>query len=384
MTPLAKRQLCQALHRHYRSASRPEKAQLLTTFVKATGYHRKYAIHLLAHGPSSKPRRGPTWVRYGDPVIAALRRIWEASGGLCSKRLHPFLGPFLEALERAGEVRLAPPIKDTLLRMSPATIDRKLAPFRRRLKPHHGLPTTYPGSVLRQYVPYRGQRASDEHRPGFTEMDLVGHCGTSTHGEYVQTLSLVDLATSWYEPYAIPTRGQQAAFAALTTLRARLPFPLRGIHSDNDVVFINAHLIRYCQAEGLAFTRSRDYMKNDQAHVEERNGAVIRRLIGYDRYEGQAAADAFNRVYEVLRLWINFFQPSLKLQSKHRQGAKVIKHYAPAKTPYQRVLEAPGVSPSDKDKLRRLYETLNPVWIRQELERRIEALWTLAVRSEVR
>lgn len=384
MTPLAKRQLCQALHRHYRVAPRPEKAQLLTTFVKATGYHRKYAIHLLAHGPSSTPRHGPTWVRYGDPVVTALRRIWEASGHLCSKRLHPFLGPFLEALERAEEGRVAPPIKAALLQMSAATIDRKLAPFRRRLKPHHGRPTTFPGSVLRQYVPYRGQRASDERHPGFTEMDLVGHCGTSVHGAYVQTLSLVDLATSWYEPFAILTRGQQAAFAALTTLRTRLPFPLRGIHSDNDVVFLNAHLIRYCQTEGLGFTRSRDYLKNDQAHVEERNGAVIRRLIGYDRYEGHVAAEAFNRVYEVLRLWINFFQPSLKLQSKHRKGAKIIKHYTPAKTPYQRVLEAPDVSRRDKEALRHLYQTLNPIWIRQELQRRIEALWTLAVRSEER
>lgn len=381
MTPLAKRQLCHALHRHYRIASRVEKTQILDAFVKATGYHRKYAVGLLAHGPAPRPRQGPTWVRYGDPVVVALRRVWEASGCLCSKRLHPFLGPFLDALERSGELRLSPAVTAAVRRMSPATIDRKLAPHRRRLKPH-GLPTTRPGALLKHQVPLRMTPAREEHRAGFTEMDLVAHCGESTHGEYLQTLNLVDLATGWLEASAVPSRGQQAVFAALTTLRQQLPVPLRGIHSDNDFAFLNDHLIRYCQAEGLRFTRSRDYMKNDQAHIEERNGAVIRRLIGYDRYEGQAAADAFNRVYELQRLWINFFQPSMKLASKHRIGAKIIKRYDEAKTPYQRVLESRTVSPRAKAALRRVYYTLNPVAIQQELARRLERLWTFALRSD--
>jgi len=379
MTPLVKRQLCDALRAHYRSTPRAKKTPMLDAFVKATGYHRKYALTLLGHVPHRAPRRGPTWIRYDQPVIEALRRLWEASGYLCSKRLHPFLGPLLEALDRAGALRLGPPLKQAVLQMSPATIDRKLAPYRRRLKPR-GLSTSRPGTLLRPQVPIRTGLARDERRPGFTEMDLVGHCGTSTHGEYVQTLTVVDLATGWLEAQAVPNRGQRAVFAALTTIRQQLPFPLRGFHSDNDLVFLNDHLIRYCRAEQLTFTRSRDYMKNDQAHVEERNGAVIRRFIGYDRYEG--AADAFNRVYSLLRLWINFFQPSMKLISKQRIGAKVIKRYDQAKTPYQRVLDSAEISRADKVALRRQYQELDPIQIQRDLQHRIEALWTLALRSD--
>ena len=181
---------------------------------------------------------------------------------------------------------------------------------------------------------------------------------------------------------AVPNRGQRAVFAALTTIRQQLPFPLHGLHSDNDLVFLNEHLIRYCRAERLTFTRSRDYMKNDQAHVEERNGAVIRRFIGYDRYEGLAAAEAFNRVYALLRLWTNFFQPSMKLISKQRIGSKVIKRYDRAKTPYQRVLDAAEVSRADKAALRRQYLELNPIQIQRELQHRIETLWALTLRSD--
>jgi len=190
--------------------------------------------------------------------------------------------------------------------------------------------------------------------PAFTELDLVGHCGESTHGEHVQSLSVVDIATAWFEARAVVNRSQRRVFAALTTIRERLPFPLRGIDADNDSAFINANLIAYCQAQGLTFTRCREYRKNDQAHVEERNGAVIRRLIGYERYEGEPAAAALSAVYDVLRLWVNFFQPTMRLVAKERLGAKVIKRYDQAKTPYQRVLEAPEISASAKQALRAL------------------------------
>ncbi len=234
MSPLAKRQLLHALHPHYRSAPKLEKTRILDAFTMATGYHRKYALSLLRHGPPPARPRRPGRVRYDAPVVDALRRLWEASGGLCSKRLHPFLGPLLETLARCDALQLPPRIQAALLQMSPATIDRKLAPYRRRLKPR-GVSTTRPGSLLKLHIPIRTFAQWDEHHPGFTEMDLVAHCGASAHGEFVQTLSVVDMATAWFEPQALVNRSQRRAFQALTTIRARLPFPLRGLDADNDL-----------------------------------------------------------------------------------------------------------------------------------------------------
>jgi len=376
MSPLAKRQLLHALHPHYRTASRPEKTKILDAFVQATGYHRKYALSLLRHGPPPPRSRRPCPVRYDAPIVDALRRLWEASGGLCSKRLRPFLVPLLEALDRCGEFRLPPRVKTALLQMSPATIDRKLAPFRRHPKPR-GLSTTRPGSLLKPHIPIRTFAQWDDRRPGFTEMDLVAHCGESAHGEFVHTLALVDIATTWFEPQAVPNRSQRRVFQALTTIRDRLPFPLLGLDSDNDNAFINAHLLAYCRTEHLTFTRSRDYRKNDQAHIEERNGTIIRRVIGHDRFEGEPTTAALNAVYAVLRLWINFFQPSMRLVAKQRIGARVRKRYDQARTPYQRVLDAPDVAVSDKQALRDLYLTLNPLRIREELDRCLQKLWAL-------
>lgn len=383
MTPLVKRQLLQALHPHYRSAAQAEKAMLLDAFTKATGYHRKYAITLLRQGRSSplRPRR-PGRSRYDGQTVEALRRLWEASGSLCSKkRLRPFLAPLLEALARCGERTLAPGVKAALLRMSPATIDRKLAPSRRRLKPR-GRTTTRPGSLLKRQIPVRTFAQWDEQRPGFTEMDLVAHCGESTHGESVQSLSGVAIATGWFEARAVVNRSQRRVFAALPALRERLPFPLCGLDADHDSAFINAHLIASCRTHRLTFTRSREYRKNDQAHVEERNGALIRRLIGSDRYEGEPATAAFNTASDVLQRWINVFQPTMRLVAKERGGAKVIKRYDQAKTPYQRLLDAPDVSDDRKQALREAYQTLNPIAIRGELHHRLERLWAFALRSD--
>jgi hypothetical protein len=214
MSPRAKRQLLQALHPHYRSAPKAEKTKILDAFTTATGYHRTYALSLLRHGPPPARPRRPGRVRYDAPVVDALRRLWEASGGLCSKRLHPFLGPLLETLARCGERQLPPRIQAALLRMSPATIDRKLAPSRRRLRPR-GLSTTRPGSLLKAHIPIRTFAQWDEHRPGFTEMDLVAHCGASAHGEFVQTVSVVDIATSTSSRYVRLKRSMKALCVGL-------------------------------------------------------------------------------------------------------------------------------------------------------------------------
>lgn len=379
MTGKSKRELLAALHPAYRRASKAEKGRILDQFVLATGYHRKYAIRLLKHGPPKtvrRPRAGHT--PYGIMVVQALTHIWEQSGYLCGKRLHAFLPLWIEALERTGNLSLEPKVTQLLLSMSPATIDRKLQPARRRLK-HRGRTTTRPGAILKHQIPVRTFADWDDACPGFTEIDLVAHCGDSTRGEYLNTLSMVDVATQWFESRAVTFRSQRDVFAALDLLRHQFPFPLLGIDSDNDTVFINAHLVRYCRQESITFTRSRPYKKNDQAHVEEKNGSVIRNLIGYDRYEGLEATQALNDVYDCLRLWVNFFQPSMKLVEKHRVGSKVHKKYDQPQTPYQRVQASPDTSDENKLALRQLFLTLDPLQLRQELDRHLEVFWDLAV-----
>jgi hypothetical protein len=376
----SKRELLAALHPRYRRASKAEKGQILDEFVAATGYHRKYAIALLGHGPRlapRQPRRGHT--PYGPAVVRLLTQLWELSGYLCAKRLQPFLPTLLEALERAGELSLPTPLKTLVLQASPATVERKLRPARRRRR-GRGRSTTRAGALLKHQIPIRTFADWNEARPGFTEIDLVAHCGQSTRGEYLNTLSVVDVATGWLECGAVTYRSQREVFAALETLRQRLPFGLLGIDSDNDSAFLNDHLVRYCQQQQLTFTRARPYRKNDQAHVEQKNGSVVRNLVGYDRYEGVAATRALNAVYGVLRLWVNFFQPSMKLISKQRIGSKVRKQYDVAQTPYQRVLASSQVSQADKDTLRQQFLGLNPVAVRRTLEERLAVFWQRAVR----
>jgi hypothetical protein len=207
----------------------------------------------------------------------------------------------------------------------------------------------------------------------------VAHCGESTHGEYLHSLTLTDITTTWTECLALRNRGQHTVHAAIVQARTRLPFPLLGLDSDNGTEFINDLLLRYCQQEQLTFTRSRPYKKNDQAHVEQKNWSIVRQTVGYDRYEGHRACDALAALYEVVRLYTNFFQPSMKLHSKERLGSKVKKTYDTTRTPYQRVLESEQVRQESKDRLQAQYRTLNPVALLRHIEQRQASLWKLAV-----
>jgi hypothetical protein len=240
----SKRELLTALRPRYRRASKAEKGRILDEFVAATGYHRKYAIYLLRHGPrpvSATTRRGHT--PYGLAVVRALTQLWQLSGYLCAKRLQPFLPSLLEALARAGELTLSPQLKALVLQASPATVERKLRPARRR-RQGRGRSTTRAGSLLKHQVPIRTFADWNEARPGFSEIDLVAHCGESTRGEYLNTLNMVDVATGWLECRAVTYRSQREVFAALETVRQRLPFGLLGIDTDNDSAFLNDHLVR--------------------------------------------------------------------------------------------------------------------------------------------
>ncbi len=363
----SKYELIEALRPRYLGADRAGKGRLLDEVVAATGYARKRAIRLLRAGPPSgrgghgRPRR------YSAVVVGALRAAAEASGWVCGKRLAPFLAELVPALEAEGALALRDEDRAALVGMSAATVDRRLAPFRRQLRPR-GLGTTKPGTLLKQQVPIRTFTPWEDQRPGFLEVDLVAHCGTSTAGHYLNTLVATDVATGWTECAAIWGKGQAAVVEALVALRARLPFPLLGLDSDNGSEFLNAHLLRWCTTEAITFTRSRPYWKNDQAHVEQKNWSVVRRLVGYDRYESPEALAALRAVYEPLRLWTNHWQPTLKLVAKEREGARVRKRYDAARTPYRRVLDAGCPDEPTRRRLDAEHAASGPLALRRRLD----------------
>jgi hypothetical protein len=351
----------------------------LDEVVQVTGYHRKAAIRLLSRGCRGDPgRRRGRAKQYGTDVVAALKASWEAGDRMCSKRLQPFLPELVELLERHGELTMRGGVKEQLCQMSAATIDRLLKPYRQRGL-RRPFSTTKPGSLLKAAIPIRTFADWDEKRPGFLEVDLVAHCGESTEGFYLNTLSAVDVATGWVECQGVWGKGQQRVGGAIHEVSRRLPFRLLGLDSDNGSEFINHHLYDYCQRKEITFTRSRPYKKNDRAHVEQKNWSVVRRLVGYDRYSSRAALDHLNRLYGLLRVYVNFFQPVLKLQHKTRHGARVHKVYDQAQTPYQRLLASGAVNEAQQEALAAFYTQADPVRLLTQINQALERLWSLAI-----
>jgi len=374
----SKQELLEVVRPRYLKASKAEKQKILDEFTCATGYHRKHAIRVLKNRVARRTRRKRTGYPtiYRGEVVQVLEQIWEIYGRLCSKRLQPFLPEAIRVLERCQEIQLSNEAKELLLKISSASIDRCLRPV--RLRSRHGLGTTKPGSLLKVLIPVRTFTEWDEERPGFLEIDLVAHCGPTTEGQFLCTLTCTDLCTGWTEVTGLLHRSQEAVAEALCRMRQRLPFPLLGIDSDNGGEFINDLLYRYCLDEQITFTRSRPYQKNDQAHVEQKNWSVVRHTVGYDRWETQEELVLLESIYDDLRLYINFFQPSLKLIAKERIGNKTLKRYDTAKTPYQRVLERQDVSFEVKAQLAHLYVQLNPAELRRRIDQKIAQLWKIS------
>jgi hypothetical protein len=359
------------LQARYSKASKKERSEMLDEFVKTTGYNRKYAIAVLgskckrAEGPIRRSRRA----RYGNEEAQALMVLWELFDGIYSKRLRAAMDVELPRLYADGFLQVSPECYAKLMRISPASIDRLLKGRRPQVRKSRGF--TKPGTLLKDRIPIRTWADWNEDCPGFCEMDLVDHSGGRIvrGADHAWTLCFTDIKTAWTECVAVRNKAQVHVFAAIQDARQRLPFALLGVDSDNGSEFINDQLYRYCLQEEITFTRGRAGNKNDNAYVEQKNWSVVRRAVGYHRYDTPHQLDLLNRLYAVMHFYVNFFLPVAKLKEKSRVGSKVTKRYDEPQTPFARVLDSPDVCAEHKALLRETYALLDLVYLRQQIDR---------------
>jgi len=381
----------------YRKSGKKQKGKILEEFVASTGYTRKYAGWILRNlgkrrivylngelvelvvGQPRKKRRKPRERTYDEQVFKALEKIWAMFDCICGKRLVVVLRTMLPVLEKFEEIDLSEAVYEKLLRISAATIDRLLAQEKKKQR-IKGRGHTKPGTLLKHQIPIRTFSGWDESKPGFVELDLVGHEGGNSQGECCFTLNLTDVDTGWTEPQAIKNKAQKWTFEALMHIKQRLPFDLLGIDSDNGSEFINFHLYDYCNKNNIEFTRSRAYRKNDNCFVEQKNNSVVRRYAGYFRYDTDEQLHILNEIYDQVRLLVNFFHPSMKLISKTREGAKVRRRYGEPKTPHQRLMQSPHTQQTVKDQLTAQFDELNPAAITRQILRLQEKLQQVTLR----
>ncbi|MDD2517586.1 MAG: transposase family protein [Mesotoga sp.] len=371
----------------YRKASKKDKGQILDRITEITGYNRDYASHLLtlfgkrlymeskrgtrfileADRKDSKVRRKRKRT-YDREVADAVATLWKMMDYICGKRLAAAIPWLVPKLEATKDLFLDDDRRLKVMSVSAATIDRMLADRKRKLRLKERS-STKPGTLLKHKIPIRTFADWDEDKPGFVEIDLVSHEGGCSSGEFAFTLDVTDVASGWTELMAVRNRARIWTMEALKAIRSRLPFPLCGIDSDNDSTFINHHLQKYCEDERITFTRSRAGNKNDNCYVEQKNWSVARRVAGYARYDTEGEVKALNELYDVYRLYVNFFLPSAKLISKTRTGAKVKKSYDTPKTPCQRLLDSDHVAEEVKSNLRGQFDSLNPADLKKEIDR---------------
>lgn len=362
------------LQKRYRKSNRQQRGQILDEFVATSSYHRKYAIALLSGKQgrkerSAQRRRAAYYTPEDQRVVRRLAALFDQIG---SKRLRVALDTTLPALRANGFLKVSAECYAHLVRVSAATMDKLRASDPQRLGQRRSY--TKPGTLLKHQIPIRTFADWNEKRPGFMEMDLVDHSGGLAQGDFAQTLNMTDVSSGWTEMRAVRNKAQKHVFAAIKTIRARLPFRLQGIDSDNGSEFINDQLYRYCKAEQLSFTRGRAGRKNDNAYVEQKNWSVIRRLVGYDRYDTVAQVKLLNQLYDCYRLYVNFFLPIVKLQSKVREGSHTRKVYDAPQTPYARLLASDTLTAAEQQSLRDRYATLDVVQLKQTLDNLLQTL----------
>ncbi len=380
LTMSQRKAVTKAVATRYRRASKAGKGLILDELCATTGWHRNHARKALSAALKPQlvhPARRPRPPVYGPEVITALGFCWAVMGAPAGKRIAPFLGELVPRLRACGELDITDASAALLMAMSAATIDRRLAPDRAKLLPR-GRSHTKPGSLLKSQIPIRTWADWDDAVPGFVEIDLVGHEGGNASGDFCSTLTVTDIATGWTENRTVKNKAQKWVSAALMEITEAFPFPIISIDSDNGGEFINAHLLAWCTEHHITFTRSRSGNKNDGAHLEQKNWAVVRQVAGYHRYDTDAERLLLNRIWALQTLMTNFFGPQQKLISKVRHGAKVTKKYDTATTPHQRAIRHPQkITKKATITLDRTYAKINPAAVQREIQALTSELLTL-------
>jgi hypothetical protein len=382
----------------YRQANRTMKSVILDEYVRLTGYHRKYALAILARwgktlfmeadgkpvkvqaGTAKRRKGGGRKLCYGPEVIASLRAIWVFFWYPCGKLLAPLLREQMGFFAAWRPFHITADSKAKLLRISPATIDRALKADRKRLA-LKGISGTKPGNLLKKHIPVRTYYPWNERKPGFFEIDTVHHCGARDAGEFCLTLDATDVCSGWVELRPLLNKAQKWVMEAVQDIKATLPFPLLGIDSDNGSEFINRSLLSWCDSSRVTFTRTRPYKKNDNCFVEQKNLKCVRDYVGYSRFDTPAEHQALAAVYRSLCPLLNYFLPTVKLIDKIRVGSKVRKVYDQPRSPCQRLLASPDLADGAKAELTRRYESYNPVLLQQEVHQAVQALMELSQRK---
>ena len=368
-----------AIYFRYQKASKPLRAHILDEFCQVCGYNRKYAIRLLSGPAPQKTNTHPKTRRptYGANMIAALTAIWEAAGYPCSARFKALLPLWLPwAVKRLA---LSAQTQKQLLSISPATIDRRLKPKKRQLKKRL-YKRTKPGTLLKHHIPIKTD-SWNVHTPGFTETDLVSHSGNSASGEFIHSLNVTDIHSTWVESRAVMGKSQIGVLDAMKDIQQALPFKLLGIDSDNGSEFINYHLKTFCEQNQIQFTRGRPYKKDDNAHIEQKNWTHVRKIFGYERYDSKQALEAMNDLYRnELRILQNLFLPSMKLLEKTRVGSKLKRRYDKPHTPLDRLLNCPQPDPLKIQALKNLRDTIDPFALAKRIEQKLERIYLMANR----
>lgn len=365
----------------YHLKTKKEKTKLLNEYCQITGQNRDYVIRKLRKGlwvyQERRKREGRQRIRksyYDNNVKATLIKCWKIFDYPCGQRLAPLLGRELNRLIKQGELICSGEVEEKLKTISPRTIDTKLKPHKEKenLKRHYDYKNN---PLLYQKIPAKLSTDWNRLEVGNIQIDLVEHCGESNYGEYIHTLSTTDIATGWWEGGVQLSRSQQATFDNLKKIAACYPFPWKEIHPDNDSAFVNWQLVGYAEKNKIKFSRSRPYHKNDNCFVEQKNSSHVRRAVGHFRYDTKTELNLLNDLYfNELRLYKNFFQPTIKLISKERVGGHIKRKYDKPKTPYQRVMESPGIKKETKDELQKIYESLNPALLKRNIDQKLKLL----------